>query len=93
MARILPSADARGRYFIPQSGAITSRCAGRYGYARRTLAATTSALSTWGVDRSSTPRMIVLSDRSASTPRSSPDCAVSIEIWSTGQPASSGRNE
>ena len=29
MARILPSADARGRYFIPQSGAITSRCAGR----------------------------------------------------------------
>ena len=41
----------------------------------------------------SRPRMIVLSDRSASTPRSSPDCAVSIEIWSTGQPASSGRNE
>ena len=31
MARILPSADSRGRYFIPQSGAITSRSAGRYG--------------------------------------------------------------
>ena len=40
-----------------------------------------------------TPRMIVFSLRSARTPRSSPDCAVSIEIWSAEQPASSGRNE
>ena len=44
MARILPSAAARGRYFIPQSGAITSRSAGRYGYARRTRAALLAAL-------------------------------------------------
>jgi len=93
MARILPAADARGRYFIPQSGAITSWRAGRYGYARRTRSATTSAVSTDGVERSSAPRMIVLSARSARTPRSRPDWAVSIEIWSTGHPASSGRNE
>ena len=78
---------------MPQSGAITSRSGARYGYARRTRAATTSAGSTSGVDRSITPRTTVLSARSASTPRSSPDCALSIEIWSTGHAASSGRNE
>ncbi len=37
--------------------------------------------------------MIVFSLRSFRTPRSRPDCAVSIEIWSAEQPASSGRNE
>ena len=31
IARILPAAEGRGRYFIPQSGAITSWRAGRYG--------------------------------------------------------------
>ena len=63
------------------------------GNARRTRPATTSAVSTTGSDRSITPRMIVFPDRSASTPRSSPDCAVSIDTWSTAQSASSGRNE
>ena len=84
MARILPSADARGRYFIPQSGAITSWRAGGTGTPAARGAATASAVSTSRRrERSSTPRMIVLSARSASTPRSRPDWAVSIEIWST----------
>ena len=92
MARILPSAETLGKYFIPQSGASTIRSAGVYEYARRTRSATTSGVSTAGSDRSNTPRIIVLPARSASTPRSSSACAVSIEIWSAVHSASSGRN-
>ena len=40
IARILPSADSRGRYFMPQSGASTTRSASTYGSARRTRSAT-----------------------------------------------------
>src|SRR5690606_28587957 len=62
-ARSLPYADSRGRYFMPQSGARTSRSGAWWAKARRALAATVSTLSTSGVDRSSTPSTIVLSAR------------------------------
>src|SRR5829696_6791983 len=93
MARIFPSALARGRYFIPQSVAMMIRSGDAYGKARRTRSATSSTDSTSWSDRSMTPRMMVFSLRSFRTPRSRPDCAVSIEIWSAEQPASSERNE
>ena len=78
---------------MPQSGAITSREAATYGSARRTRSTTTSGVSTAGSVRSITPRMIVLPSSELSTEQSRPDCAVSIEICSTSQAASSGRNE
>ena len=61
--------------------------------ARRTRPATSSADSTACSERSRTPRMMVLPSRLARTPGSSRDWAVSIDTWSHGQSASSGRNE
>src|SRR3569623_1472714 len=60
IAFILPNATSRGRYLSPQSGAMISRSAAMCGSARRIRAATTSGSSTAWVDKSSTPRMIVL---------------------------------
>jgi hypothetical protein len=40
IARILPNAASRGRYFIPQSGATMMSCAATNGKARRMRAAT-----------------------------------------------------
>src|ERR1700722_2899013 len=92
IALSFPNADSRGRYFMPQSGASTSRSAGTYSSARRTRPAMTSAVSTVVSFRSSTPRMIVLPGSPASTEQSRPDCAVSIEIWLAVVAASSGGN-
>jgi hypothetical protein len=54
-------------------------------------AATVSAVSTSGVERSSTPSMIVLPRRSCSTEQSSDGCAVSTDTWLTEVPFSSDR--
>ena len=77
---------------MPQSGAAMSSLAGLCGSARRIRSATVSGDSTAGSSSASTPRMTVLPASRPSTSRSSRDCAVSIEIWSTGAAASSGRN-
>ena len=60
MARILPSALARGRYFMPQSVAMAIFSGVVWSNARRTRSATVSADSTSWSDRSITPRMIGL---------------------------------
>ena len=78
------SAASRGRYFMPQSGAAMSSPTPLWGSARRMRSATVSAVSTSAVSSAMTPRMIVLPGSASSTERSRPDCAVSIEIWSTG---------
>jgi hypothetical protein len=78
---------------MPQSDASTSRDASTYGSARLTRSTMTEGDSTTGSERSSTPRMIVLSDSAVSTEQSSDDWAVSMEICSTSHAASSGRNE
>ena len=59
MARILPNATSRGRYFRPQSGATTIRSAATWGSACRMRAATVSGVSTVLSARSMTPRMMV----------------------------------
>src|SRR5208282_309102 len=86
----LPKATSRGRYFMPQSGASTWRSGGTYGSARRTRASTVSGDSTVRSFRSSTPKMMVLPSSAVSTEQSRPDWAVSMEIWSQLQSASSG---
>src|SRR5262249_39412114 len=78
-ARSLPKAVARGRYFIPQSGAATRRSGAMYFSPARSRAATISALSTAPSPRLSTPRRIVLAESSRSTPRSSWGWAASSE--------------
>ena len=92
-----PSACRRrrraGRYFIPQSGAISRFSAGTYGRARRIRAGDQLGRLDAHVARSMTPRMIFLPRSDSSTARSRFDCAVSIETWPAGSPASSGRNE
>src|SRR5690606_13502539 len=93
IAFILPNATSRGRYLSPQSGATMIFSAGTCGSARRMRAATVSGVSTSCVDRSSTPRMIVLPGSVSSTEVSRFDCAVSIEICLTSLLPSSGRNE
>ena len=75
----LPKAASRGRYFMPQSGPITRRLAGTCLSARRIRSATVSGVSTSRVERSSTPRMMVLFGNFSSTEQSSLDWAVSIE--------------
>ena len=65
IARILPSAEARGRYFIPQSGAITSCSRREYGVRPPDAVGDDVRRLDLRVDRSTTPRMIVLSVRSA----------------------------
>src|SRR5690606_15785768 len=93
IAFILPNATSRGRYLSPQSGATMIFSAGTCGSARRMRAATVSGVSTSCVERSSTPRMIVLPGSVLSTAVSRFDCAVSIEICLTSLLLSSGRNE
>ena len=77
---------------MPQSGATTSSCGALCGRARRIRSATVAGDSTSGVSSASTPRMIDLPSSCSSTARSRSDWAVSIEIWSHGLAASSGRN-
>ena len=60
MARIFPSALARGRYFIPQSVAMVIRSGEVWAKALRTRSATSPADSTSWSDRSMTPRMMCL---------------------------------
>src|SRR5438132_1883199 len=93
IAFIFPNAASRGKYFIPQSGATTTRSGATKGRARRMRAATFSGVSTVTSFKSITPRMIVLAGRDSSTEQSRLDCAVSIETWRQLQPASSPRNE
>src|SRR5690606_6407349 len=90
IAFILPKATSRGRYLSPQSGATMIFSAGTCGSARRMRAATVSGVSTSCVERSSTPRMIVLPGSVLSTAVSRFDCAVSIEICLTSLLLSSG---
>src|SRR5262249_12347349 len=66
IACILPKATSRGRYFMPQSGATTIRCAGMKGKARRMRSATVSAVSTATSDRSITPSTMVFPGSSLS---------------------------
>src|SRR5262249_4160544 len=54
IASSLPKAAARGRYFMPQSGASTSRSGGTCSSAARMRPSTVSTLSTSDVPRSST---------------------------------------
>ena len=87
-----PNADTRGKYFIPQSGASTSRSGLMNGNARRIRAATTTGVSTSSVDKSSTPRIMLFPGSPASTAQSSEHWAVSIEICCTGESARRSRN-
>jgi hypothetical protein len=91
--RILPAAEARGRYFRPQSLDSMSRSTSTWSSARRTRSATVSGVSTSGVERSRTPSAMPLPRSGRSVAGSRCDCAVSIEIVSAGVSASSGRNE
>src|ERR1039458_2751509 len=84
-AFIFPNATSAGRYFMPQSDAAMRRSAPTNGKARLIRAATNSAVSTSLVERSSTPRIIVFPGSFARIAQSSFDCAVSIEIWCTGE--------
>src|SRR5262249_42739483 len=93
IARILPSATARGRYFMPQSGATLTSSGGTSFNARRMRSATCRGVSTRMSDRSMHPTMIFLPGSFCSTAVSSFDCAVSIDTCRTGEPASSGRKE
>ena len=93
IARILPKATSRGRYFSPQSGATTMRSADTWDSARLIRAATVSGLSIAMSDRSSVPSMIILPGSFCNTEQSRLDCAVSMEICCTGDSANSGRNE
>ena len=84
-ARSFASASSRGRYFIPQSGATCRRSGGdvlerRLDAARRPPRPSRPR----GSERSSTPRMTVLSaDLARGRTRSSRGWADSIAIWST----------
>src|SRR5579863_6466445 len=80
MACIFPKAEARGKYFKPQSGATIIRSALTCAKARRMRAATVSGVSMTGVERSSTPTMIVFPGNFSRIEQSSDDCAVSMEI-------------
>ncbi len=93
IARILPFATSRGRYFIPQSVATRMSCGVTNGSARRIRAATVSGVSTLMSERSMVPRRICLPGSFVSTEQSRLDCAVSIEICRHVQSANSGRNE
>src|SRR5262249_47449536 len=66
-AASLPKATSRGRYFIPQSGAATSRAAGTRASAARNRPATCSAVSIRESARSITPSTIVLFESSSRT--------------------------
>src|SRR5688500_1375060 len=89
----LAKATARGRYFMPQSGATTSRSAGTCFSPARMRSATACALSTASLPRSITPSMTLLPPSSRSTARSSRGCAASIEICEALVSASCGRKE
>jgi hypothetical protein len=93
MAFILPNATARGRYFMPQSGATTSRSGGTCGSAALIRPATMSGVSIVPSARSITPRMMVFEGRFLKTARSSFGCAASIEICCALAFSSSARNE
>ncbi len=92
IASSLRNARPRGRYFIPQSGATTSRSGGTISSALRIRPATTSAVSTSADPRSSTPRTIDLSPTSRRAAGSSPGWAASRERCVARHPASSRRN-
>ena len=93
MDRSLPRADSRGRYFMPQSGASTMPLGGHVlqrpsdplGDLIGGLHGRVAQVQHAQDDR--------LAGQPPSTEQSSPDWAVSIEIWSAVQAASSGRNE
>jgi signal transduction histidine kinase len=93
IADSLACASARGRCFMPQSGATTSREAGRCFSAASIRLATVSEDSATGEPRSSTPRTMVLDGSAARTAGSRPGWAASMEIWSAAQRSSSGRKE
>ena len=71
IACIFPNATSRGRYFMPQSGAMTMRSAGTCGSALRMRPATISGVSTFMSERSITPRIIVFEGSFSRTLRSS----------------------
>jgi hypothetical protein len=88
----LVKAVLRGMYFMPQSGAgSTARAAGgrmRRGYGRRR----SPAFPARGARMLMTPTIMVLSPRLSSVVRSRLGWAASIEIRSTFEAVSSGRN-
>ena len=73
IALIFPKAMSRGRYFIPQSGAMMRSLASTKGRARRIRWATVTGVSTAGSERSSTPRMIFLPRSRSKTEQSRDD--------------------
>ena len=89
IASSLRNASSRGRYFMPQSGATTSRSGGTTSSARRIRSATTSGVSASGEPRSSTPRTIVLSGSVAQHLGSRSGCAASSEMCVAAQSLSS----
>ena len=85
MAFILPKATARGRYFMPQSGATMIRSAATWGKARRMRSATVWGVSIAISDRSITPRMMSLEGSFSRIARSSFGCAACPEDASDAQ--------
>ena len=80
IALSLPNATARGRYFMPQSGAAIELLGRAVLRPARRRSATISGVSISCVPRSITPRITFLPLRSFSTPRSILGCALSIEM-------------
>ena len=93
IARSLPTAVSRGRYFMPQSGARITFSALMYGSARWIRAATISGRFDLGVGQVDAADHQLLAAELASTEQSSFDCAVSIETCRQLHSASSGRKE
>ena len=86
------NARSRERYFIPQSGAATSRSVETTSSPRRIRSATASGVSASCDPRSRTPSTIVLLGSWRSTSTSSPGCAASSERCVAAQSSSSARN-
>src|SRR4051812_32027159 len=93
IARSLPSAMSRGRYFMPQSGATTRRSAGTTFSAALIRPAIASADSTFMSPRSSTPSITVLFFNSLMIETSSRGWAASMDTCRQPHCTSSDRNE
>jgi RsiW-degrading membrane proteinase PrsW (M82 family) len=92
IARSFAKARSRDRYFMPQSGASTSRSGSTWASAARTRSAISRGVSTGlSSDRSRTPSTTVLRPRRPASEGSSRCWADSIETWSAAQSASSSR--